>query len=111
MAEQNDQRQVQIRIDESKMQTVYANTVRTSTTQDEVILDFGLNLPMQAENNQMVMLFGVGSRVVMNWQGAKRLAMSLAQVVRTYEQRFGEININQGAQGGSQPNGGPRIAN
>ena len=41
------QQQVQLRIDESKMNTTYANTIRTSTTNDELVMDFGLNLPMQ----------------------------------------------------------------
>ncbi|MCA9277924.1 MAG: DUF3467 domain-containing protein [Phycisphaeraceae bacterium] len=93
MADEQNQRQVQVRIDESKMQVHYANTVRTSTTADEVVLDFGLNVPMQGPDNQPVMMFGVASRTVMNWQGAKRLAMSLAQVVRQYEERFGEISL------------------
>ena len=35
----------------------------------------------------------VGSRVVLNWAGAKRLAISLGQVVRQYEERAGEINL------------------
>jgi len=93
------QQQVQLRIDESKMQTTYANTIRTSTTQDEVVLDFGINLPVPGQDNQPVLVFGVGSRVVMNWAGAKRLAMSLGQVVRQYEERNGEIQLNRGAAG------------
>ena len=93
------QQQVQLRIDESKMQTTYANTIRTSTTQDEVVLDFGINLPVPGQDNQPVLVFGVGSRVVMNWAGAKRLAMSLGQVVRQYEERNGEIQLNRGAGG------------
>ncbi len=103
-------RQIALRIDESKMSTTYSNTIRTSTTADEVVLDFGMNLPMQGENNQPTLHFTVGSRVIMNWQGAKRLAMSMAQVVRAYEERNGEIPLNaqarQGAQGGT-----PRLAN
>lgn len=90
------QQQIQLRIDESKMNSTYANTIRTSTTQDEVVLDFGMNLPMQAENNQPALLFSVGSRVIMNWPGAKRLAISLSQVIRQYEERNGEIQLQQG---------------
>ena len=86
--------QVQLRIDESKMSTTYANTIRTSTTQDEIILDFGINLPQQQTKEGVAMVFSVGSRVVMNWVGAKRLAASLAQAVGGYEQRFGEIDMN-----------------
>jgi hypothetical protein len=104
---QNQGQQIQLRIDESKMNTTYANTIRTSTTQDEVVMDFGVNLPMQGDNNQPMLMFTVGSRVVMNWGGAKRLAMSLAQVVRQFEERNGEIQIGP-RQGGQ---GGPRLSN
>ena len=91
---QNQPQQVQIRLDESKMSTTYANTIRTTTTQDEIILDFGLNLPMQVQAGQTpAMQFAVGSRVVMNWTAAKRLAMSLHQAVNAYEQNFGPIEI------------------
>ena len=89
-----EQRQVQIRIDESRMNTSYANTIRTTSTHDEVVLDFGLNLPAQAQNNQPTMVFAVGSRVVLNWAGAKRLAQSLGQLISSYEKEKGEINLN-----------------
>lgn len=90
---QGEQRQIQLRIDESKMHSSYANTIRTSTTNDEVVLDFGMNLPVPGPDNQPALLFTVGSRVVMNWAGAKRLAISLGQVVRQFEERNGTINI------------------
>ena len=102
-----DQRQIALRIDESRMQTTYANTIRTSTTQDEVVLDFGMNLPMQGPDNQPMLSFSVGSRVVMNWSGAKRLAMSLAQVVRQYEERNGEIQLQRGP---AAPGSAPRLS-
>jgi hypothetical protein len=99
MNDQPQQQRVQIRVDESKMQTTYANTIRTATTQDELVLDFGLNIPQQQQQGQdPSMVFGVTSRVVMNWGGAKRLMMSLNQAVKAYEDRFGEI-----AMPGSQP--------
>ncbi len=96
--------QVQLRIDESRMGTTYANTIRTSTTNAEVVLDFGINLPVPGADNQPVLVFNVGSRVVMNWGGAKRLAISLGQVVRAFEERNGEINI------GARPQGGPKLS-
>ena len=103
-------RQIALRIDESRMSTTYSNTIRTSTTGDEVVLDFGLNLPMQGPDNQPMLMFSVGSRVIMNWQGAKRLAMSIAQVVRQFEERNGEIPLGSGG-GRPQGSGGPRLAN
>lgn len=105
-SQQPSQQQVQLRIDESKMATTYANTIRTSTTGDEVVLDFGVNLPMPTPDNQPALLFSVNSRVVMNWRGAKRLAISLGQVIRQYEERNGEIQLNPPGQQG----GGPRLA-
>ncbi len=98
------QQQVQLRIDESRMNTSYANTIRTSTTAEEVVLDFGINLPMPTPDNQPALIFSVGSRVVMNWRGAKRLAISLGQIIRQYEERNGEIVLEQGNRGG------PRLA-
>lgn len=99
--EQGQQQQVQLRIDESKMTSTYANTIRTSNTQDELIMDFGMNIPMHIPNQGPMVIFNVGSRVIMNWAGAKRLALSLGSAVRQYEERFGEIEIN--ANGGQQP--------
>ena len=105
--DKQESRQIALRIDESKMHSTYANTIRTSTTPDEVVLDFGMNLPMQGQNNEPAILFSVTSRVIMNWQGAKRLAISLGQMIRAYEERNGEINLNQG----QRPAGGPRLSN
>ena len=92
--EQPQQQQVQLRIDESKMTSTYANTIRTSNTQDEMVMDFGMNIPMQMPNQPPTIVFNVGSRVIMNWAGAKRLAMSLGQAIRKYEEINGEIDIN-----------------
>ncbi|MBX3316910.1 MAG: DUF3467 domain-containing protein [Phycisphaeraceae bacterium] len=104
----NDQsRQIQLRIDESKMNTTYANTIRTSTTADEVVMDFGMNLPMQVAENQQAIMFNVGSRVIMNWAGAKRLAISLGQVVRQYEDRNGQIQIGPVSR---QDGDGPKLS-
>jgi hypothetical protein len=93
--QQNAGQQIQLRIDESKMGTTYANTIRTSTTQDEIVLDFGVNLPMQMPNQPPMVVFNVGSRVIMNWSGAKRLAISLGQVIRQYEEQNGEIPLQR----------------
>ncbi|MFM9996401.1 MAG: DUF3467 domain-containing protein [Phycisphaerales bacterium] len=97
--------QIQLRIDESKMGTTYANTIRTSTTPDEVVMDFGMNLPVPTQDNQPALVFNVGSRIVMNWQGAKRLAISLGQAVRQFEEQNGEIKLQR-----AEGQGGPRLA-
>tara|TARA_R110002072_G_scaffold42064_21_gene118851 strand:+ start:110821 stop:111147 length:327 start_codon:yes stop_codon:yes gene_type:complete len=101
--QQPQQQQVQLRIDESKMTSTYSNTIRTSNTNEELVMDFGMNIPMQMPGQPPVIVFNVGSRVIMNWSGAKRLAMSLGQAVRQYEERNGEIDINPGGQQGAAP--------
>lgn len=105
-ANQNNQQQVQIRIDESKMVSNYANTIRSATTPDEIVLDFGINLPAQGQNQTPMMHFQIGQRVVMNWPTAKRLYASLQQALSAYEQAYGTIEINQ-----KRPNPGGRLGN
>jgi len=96
-------RQVRLRIDERKLETNYANGFRTQPTAEEVVLDFGLNLAappqQQSEGGQASgvsgeMVFQINDRVVMNYYTAKRLAISLSQVVRRHEERFGEVKLN-----------------
>ncbi|MGD9790961.1 MAG: DUF3467 domain-containing protein [Phycisphaerales bacterium] len=107
----NESRQIQLRIDESKMNSTYANTIRTSTTNDEVVLDFGMNLPVPGADNNPVLVFAVGSRVIMNWAAAKRLAISLGQVVRQFEERNGTIELNQPGAAGKSGGDKPKLSN
>lgn len=97
------QRQVRLRVDERNMSTDYANGFRTNATAEEVIIDFGLNLATparpQADGSQDPniageMVFQVGDRVIMNYYTAKRLAMTLSNLVRRHEERFGELKLN-----------------
>ncbi|MFG0305777.1 MAG: DUF3467 domain-containing protein [Phycisphaerales bacterium JB040] len=106
MADQQQQ-QVQLRIDESKMHTAFANTIRTSTTGEEIVLDFGYNVPMQAPGSNPVVVFNVGSRVIMNWAATKRLAMSLGRAIQQYEAQNGEIQLSQPQAPSGAPQGAP----
>jgi hypothetical protein len=95
--EQTGQRQVRLRVDEREMETTYANAFRTNGTAEEVILDLGLNLlrpsgPQSQEPPEI--LFQAGERIVMNWYSAKRLAITLSQLVRRHEQQFGELELD-----------------
>ena len=93
--EQTGQTQVQLRIDESKMESSYANAFRTNGTAEEVILDFGLNLVgPSGTQNQPQILFQVQQRVVMNYYSAKRLALTLGQLIRRHEQEFGDMELD-----------------
>ena len=98
--EQTGQQQVQLRIDEAKMETTYANAFRTNGTAEEVILDFGLNLigpgaqQQPGQQPQPQILFKVNQRVIMNYYSVKRPAITLSQLIRRHEDQFGELEMD-----------------
>ena len=101
--EQTGQRQIRIRVDERNMKSSYANAFRTNGTAEEVMLDFGLNLlhpaPQQpdtpaGQQPQPEIVFQVNERVVMNYYSAKRLAITLSQLIRRHEDQFGELELD-----------------
>jgi len=94
--EQTGQKQIRLYIDEKNMRTDYANAFRTSETAEEVILDLGLNVvrPSGEKQEQPEIIFQANDRIIMNYYSAKRLAITLSQLVRRYEQQFGEIELD-----------------
>lgn len=95
-------RQFQVRIDESKMQSTYANVFRSFNLSEGMVVDFGLNLPAATQPGRPQQTnFAVGSRIIMSWAAAKQLAATVSQSVQAYEDRFGEIPApGRGASGG-----------
>ena len=94
--EQTGQQQIRLRLDERNLKTSYANAFRTNGTAEEVMLDFGLNLigqPVQGQN-QPEILFKVNNRVIMNYYSAKRLAITLSQLIRRHEEQFGDLEMD-----------------
>lgn len=94
--------QIQVMLDEREMRTVYANAYRIHTAPEEVVLDLGFNMPNPntQPGQPQQMLFRVTDRVVMGYTNAKRLAMSLQQLVKRFEQQFGEIPLQGGPRQG-----------
>ena len=94
--EQTGQRQIRINVDERDMRTSYANAFRTNGTAEEVMLDFGLNLvnPSPQQKDQPEIIFRVNDRVIMNYYSAKRLAITLSQLIRRHEEQFGELEMD-----------------
>ncbi|MFP4354235.1 MAG: DUF3467 domain-containing protein [Phycisphaerae bacterium] len=94
---QDAQRQTRVRLDEREMQTSYANAFRANGTAEEIMLDFGLNIvsPGGQQGGQTPeILFKIDQRVILNYYSAKRLAMTLTQMVRRHEQNFGELELD-----------------
>lgn len=94
------QQQVQVFLDERELKTLYSNAYRIHTAADEVIVDMGFNMPNPNPNPQggqgAQLLFKVTDRVIMSYSTAKRLSASLTQLIRRYEQQFGEIPTQPG---------------
>jgi len=96
--EQTGQRQVRLRIDERNMRSSYANAFRTNGTAEEVMLDFGLNVinpaAQQKPQDKPEIIFQVKERVILNYYTAKRLAITLSQLIRRHEEQFGELELD-----------------
>ena len=92
------QQGVQVLLDERELRTLYTNAYRIHTSAEEVIIDLGFNMPNpNPQGGQAQLLFKVTDRAVMSYTNAKRLAMSLSQLVKRYEPQFGELPV-QGQQ-------------
>ena len=92
------QQQVQVLLDERELKTIYSNAYRIHTSAEEVVLDLGFNMPNPnpQQGGQAQLLFKVTDRVIMSYPSAKKLLMSLTQLVKRYEQQFGEVPIQPG---------------
>lgn len=88
---------VQVMLDERDMKTSYSNAYRIHTSAEEVIVDLGFNMPNPNQQpGQQQLLFKVNERIIMSYTSAKRLTLSLQQLVKRYEQQFGEIPTTPG---------------
>ncbi len=93
---QTDQERVRVRIDETNLQMSYVSGFRPTMTAEELVLDIGVNQLRSSDDKEQPneLVFQASNRLVMNYYSAKRMAISLAQIVRQFEQRFGQIELN-----------------
>ena len=83
---------VQVLLDERELRQIYSNSYRIHATNDEVIIDLGFNMPNpNPQTGQQQLLLKITDRVVMSYMNAKRLSQSLTQLIKRYEQQFGEL--------------------
>jgi hypothetical protein len=94
--DQTGHKRIRVTIDERNLQTSYVSGFRPTMTAEEVILDFGLNLvrPTGNKENPFELVFQANTRLIMSYYSAKRLAISLSQIVRRFEQQFGEVELS-----------------
>jgi hypothetical protein len=82
--QQDNQRRIQIQLDEQTAKGIYSNLVMVSHTENEFVFDFVFFQPSQPTAR-------VQSRVIVGPRQAKRLASILQDSVKRYEDRFGAI--------------------
>ncbi len=88
------QGEVTMRLDNSNSKVFYSNAFRTTTTAEEVTVDLGLNSVEATASGGAEILFRSECRMVLSYYSAKRLAMGLGRIVRSYEESFGEIELD-----------------
>jgi hypothetical protein len=87
----NEQRQVNIEIDDSKVVGVYANFCRVIAMPEEMIIDFGLNQqPVGVPSSPIP----VTQRVILNYYTAKRMLYPLQETIRRHEESYGTLEID-----------------
>jgi hypothetical protein len=82
--------QQQIRLDASRMETIYANSFAVATSADEITFYLGVNTPLPGVKQPVVK---ISHRLVLIPPHAKRLLLVLQQTVKAYEDRFGPIEL------------------
>lgn len=105
-AEQGQQQQTQLQVDESQLTTYYSSTARVWGSAEEILVDLAQGI-RQSQSQPNVQVLRPDARVIMSPAAAKRLAIALSQAVQRYEANYGTIETDprkrlqkQGGQGG-----------
>jgi hypothetical protein len=77
--------------DDSAMRTSYANVCNVLGTREEIMLLFGANQSWHGAQPQVTV--ALSDRIVLNPYAAKRLQLLLAQGIKEYETRYGELKL------------------
>ena len=82
----------QIKLDDSKIVTAYANFCRVTGTAEELVLDFGLNTssPFGPPPESIP----VTQRIIINYYTAKRMLQVLHQTIQQHENTFGVLEVD-----------------
>lgn len=73
------------------MRTAYANVCNVLGTREEITLLFGTNQAWHGAHAQVTV--ALSDRIVLNPYAAKRLQLLLAQGIKEYESRYGELKL------------------
>jgi len=85
---------IRVRWNTSNLKSGYANVCNVTSTREEVVLNFGLNQAW--ERDQTEMEIELTNRLILSPFAAKRLSLMLNKLINEYEERYGELNLEQG---------------
>ena len=91
---QSGEQGVSIRWDDSAMRSAYANVCNVTGTREEIVLLFGVNQTWAGASKELVIQ--LLERVILSPFAAKRLNYLLTRVLREYENRYGQLQIEPG---------------
>ncbi len=90
-AGQGPAREAQLRWDDRKMATSFANVVNIQSTREQVDLFFGTNQTWNAATDRTLSI-ELSNRIILSPYAAKRLSVALSGVLREYEARYGTLD-------------------
>jgi len=83
---------------DTDMKTSYANVVNVVSSREEMTLFFGTNQSWNASDKELIV--NLSDRIILNPHAAKRLLTLLNAVVKEYENRYGDVNIDHAGRKG-----------
>lgn len=94
----SDQAAPQVQLDDTHVDSCYANFCRVTGTPEELIIDFGLNTQPVGIPEKPIK---VSQRIILNHYTAKRLLAALSMSVQRHESAFGilETDVRKRVQG------------
>ena len=84
--------QMQVKWDDTNMKSSYANVCNVMSTREEVVLMFGVNQAWHAGQKEVTVQ--LTDRIILSPHAAQRLSLLLGNIVKQYEDRFGQLNID-----------------
>ncbi len=90
--------------DTTNLKSAYANVCNVTSTREEVVLNFGINKTW--ERGAQEVEIELTNRLILNPFAAKRLAQLLSKLIGEYENRYGTLDTERGAQPRTSGNGG-----
>ena len=83
----------QLRWDDARMQTRYANVVQVTGTREEIAILLGTHQIWQKDKDIKEVVVPLEERILLNPAAAKRLMLQLGILLRGYESRYGQIPL------------------